>query len=63
MYIVQQQLGDKQLTVSDIKESLQIGDWSIAEKNCPLWWMIAWYGSVLGPKVKRTEKLGSISIQ
>ena len=41
MYIVQQQLGNKLLTVSDIKVKLQKGDWSIAEKNCPLWLMIA----------------------
>ena len=31
-YIVQQQLGDKHLSVSDIKEKLQNGDRSIAEK-------------------------------
>ena len=53
-YIVQQQLGDKHLTVSDIKEKLQKGDRSIAEKNCLLWCMLAWYGSVLGTEVKRT---------
>ena len=60
-YIVQQQLGDKRLSVSDIKEKIRNGDNSIAEKNRVFWCLPKRNKSVSGPKIKRIEIINTES--
>ena len=59
-YIVNQKLGEKHLTVDDLKEKLQNGDQSIGKKNTLFQWIIKGNITILGAKRKRIEVFNSI---
>ena len=60
-YIVKQKLGEKQLTISELKEKIQNGDNSIGRKILYFWCFFTRHISVLDPKGKRVEIFDSIS--